>query len=1334
MEIRPPLRGLAEITPKGVQPELTTRSTLNTRPFCGVDQRIQLSKRPGLTKFVTDAIGTSRVQRVFTSVYDSRLTSYAAQSPATEWGKTFRDRKPVFEIAKDKQENLYVIQGLATLLKVNSAGETVGTFKLPVEDENQSVRALAVDESGNIFAAVSEGGEQDKSRLWRFKQKTVEDEWKPELVWTVELEFFIEHMRVQGGQLVCGANWTDRGLSEVVVYSTLLDSAPTEIRRTRVSEPINAVDIGDEGNIFWCSEPKDDRNIDPRFPAFSPRTSDRRIEDLEEFEKRVWAWYKASDLSSDHEENDSVPLWEDRSGNKRHLFQSLVTGDGSPIFNPEGIGGRPSVRFRGRRHGDFRDALQTNYNASSAPGNADQQSTSIPGYRGAKWAMFMVIRPNYDLPGTDPADPRSCVWSCQMGEDTHTPEDGEISFFTNRIPFTTASEWTGQAADGYVSFYGFARPAFPGASGASHNQPIPGWFGNAVNGYHTANDTGALIVTLLYDGGDATADGASVTKCTLRVNGRPLDRWEGQAMVLSEPFYLGRLYDGIGGGGSPDGYFYEGEIAELLVLRDTELAGKMGLIEHPRYPRVIGTGATVPVAWNSASDTELEKIEGILMHEYGISHLAPTGSAVSASGIVADPSYDPGIYPHPYYFTSGPPLHDDEDTRSEPFRIHAPKGIVGKLDGSTGKILWIATSSDSVGIGGIGYGLRVFEDRVYCAGPKIDDAPGTAPWTYLDDPIDARSIVDTGETGAAGYSIDPGDEAWKITFSATATDMLTYKHPRLDVDEHGNVYIPTEFIETPDVDNSFSVKVLSKGLSAGVATTPHELASIECLDGKQPGYAVAVPKSPVYRLGTDTFEENPTTAAEVPRAESVYIGTDVNAASSDSLSRVELVSTTGSSGSPRTMYALGVSAGVLKVFTSSTVASPAGGDTIAQPEFRTDAQYIAACQGFGKVFFTDGRSYVYYDPKTDEAKKWTATDGGKIPPRYKLLVNWRGRAVFARGVDDPHGWYMSEQGDFFHWNTSPDVRTPKQAVAGVNARAGLCPDLINAMIPYSDDLLIFGCDSSIWALRGDPASAIFGGGAQFDLVSDITGMSFGSPWCKDPLGVLYFFGSRGGVYRMAPGVAPQSLSDQRLPQRLRDIDLGTHHIEMCWDDDFGGVVVAVIPFGTVTAPTECYYWHQGTESWWADKWGTTADFDTQPTCVLTFDGDDPDDRVVMFGCNDGHVRFIDADAETDDGTVIDSYCLIGPLLPDGVRQRARVMHPQIVTRADLQEMGWRLRVSEDPSTTGDVAMEGTAKPGRNERRLGGGRGSYIWFEVFGYKRWSIEAIDVSVESAGAARV
>ncbi len=193
----------------------------------------------------------------------------------------------------------------------------------------------------------------------------------------------------------------------------------------------------------------------------------------------------------------------------------------------------------------------------------------------------------------------------------------------------------------------------------------------------------------------------------------------------------------------------------------------------------------------------------------------------------------------------------------------------------------------------------------------------------------------------------------------------------------------------------------------------------------------------------------------------------------DNLYKLRLVDVASSTGSTRDLQVIAVSNGNLKKVSSGsgTPASPAGTNTLSQPELDSTSQFLQGVEAFGKFFMVDGVNTLYYDAATDEVLEWTSTTAGRVPPRCKLVTAWRGRLVLARDPDNAHTWHMSEAGDPFGWDTLPIVITQTQAISGTTAGSpGDVDDIINAVIPYSFDFLVFGCDHKIFMMRGDPAA------------------------------------------------------------------------------------------------------------------------------------------------------------------------------------------------------------------------------------------------------------------------
>lgn len=292
-----------------------------------------------------------------------------------------------------------------------------------------------------------------------------------------------------------------------------------------------------------------------------------------------------------------------------------------------------------------------------------------------------------------------------------------------------------------------------------------------------------------------------------------------------------------------------------------------------------------------------------------------------------------------------------------------------------------------------------------------------------------------------------------------------------------------------------------------------------------------------------------------------------------------------------------------------------------------------------KLWMIDGVNNVVYDPATNDLNLWTTT-AGELPVDTEgnygtIIENWRGRICIAGVEGDPQNIYMSKVGDPTNWEYFPTLPSSIDAVAGnFPGSFGLIGDVITALIPYNDDTMIIGCDHEIHILRGDPND-----GGQNDLVTRAIGMAYGLPWCMGPMGEVYFFSNRCGVYVMMPGMQPRCISNA-IENELQVIDTGTMGVCMGWDDRFKGLYLFISP---LEEPGEGknFYWDQRNGAWFKDRFRNPKH---NPLCCITFDGNEPADRVLLIGSWDGYVRAIDPETTDDDGYAIDSEVWIGPLL------------------------------------------------------------------------------------------
>lgn len=349
------------------------------------------------------------------------------------------------------------------------------------------------------------------------------------------------------------------------------------------------------------------------------------------------------------------------------------------------------------------------------------------------------------------------------------------------------------------------------------------------------------------------------------------------------------------------------------------------------------------------------------------------------------------------------------------------------------------------------------------------------------------------------------------------------------------------------------------------------------------------------------------------------------------------------------------------------------------------------------------------------------TSGGKCSrlsgSRCSLIAVWGGRIVMSGIETDPNNIFMSAVGDPFDWNYSPDVQTVQQAVAGnVTNGYGKNSDIVTALIPYTDDVLLIGGSHSIRRQLGNPAE----GGINVS-VTDITGIAYGAAWCQSPEGVIYFFGSRGGVFKINPenGI-PAKLTALTIDERLADLDLDSTIVSLLWDDRAIAVRVYITP--TDGSPTTHYVWDVRNEAWWPFSYTNAG---SNPLAVHLMSGNAASERSLLEYGQDGYIRSVDVDSSSDDGDPITSYVYIGPF--------SNVMLKEII--ATFSETSNNVTWEACSASTMEKAL-GVAP--RQTGRFKSGRNASQWPRVFieqGYLRlsatgpWAFESLTLAVEEA-----
>lgn len=382
------------------------------------------------------------------------------------------------------------------------------------------------------------------------------------------------------------------------------------------------------------------------------------------------------------------------------------------------------------------------------------------------------------------------------------------------------------------------------------------------------------------------------------------------------------------------------------------------------------------------------------------------------------------------------------------------------------------------------------------------------------------------------------------------------------------------------------------------------------------------------------------------------------------------------------------------------------------------------------IYYTDGTNYKIYQSSSNSMIAWTPTPvtGGALPfdgtgdnNKAELICTWGGRIVLAGVRTTPRIWFMSAVEDPLNWEYSPDVITSQIAVAGTSNLSFVPADIITALVPINDDILLFGCDHSLWVMRGNPAD-----GGRLDLRSDICGMAYGRAFCRSPEGFLYFVGGRGGIYKMDPdGGIPQRLTANTIDERLADIVMDMHQFILAWDDRHVGVRVFVTKKpvdGVVQNSDAHFFWDVRNEAWWIVRFRKK---EHNPLCCYLMDGPDPQDRAILLGCQDGYLRNFDVDAVTDDGQPIESEVWFGPY------SDLTLLEMTAVLSSDSGNVNWSIHTAAEFDTALDdpPTATGTWRAGSNSSEWPRRYISSGYVKLASNEPWSLERLDLLITPA-----
>lgn len=371
------------------------------------------------------------------------------------------------------------------------------------------------------------------------------------------------------------------------------------------------------------------------------------------------------------------------------------------------------------------------------------------------------------------------------------------------------------------------------------------------------------------------------------------------------------------------------------------------------------------------------------------------------------------------------------------------------------------------------------------------------------------------------------------------------------------------------------------------------------------------------------------------------------------------------------------------------------------------------------------RAPKVYDPDAGTLTMLFAT-AGQVPTGCPLTCRYNGSLMLAGAQIAPHVWYKSRQNDEQDWDYAQ--ADSQRAVAGTNSDVGTPGKAMTAMFTHSDDYCIMACKDEIYRMRGDPA---FGG--SIAKLSSLVGIVDMNAWCIGPAGELIFL-SLDGVYVLPPGgdSMPMSMSREKLPKELLNVDATTTIVTMEYDVEKRGVHIYLVP---VTPGTPTHWWLD-----WGQKtfWPVTLQSDHEPTAACTYQSTETGDSGVLLGGRDGIIRRYDDTAEDDNSTNFSSYIDIGPipLGPDG--QTAILVGMNGVMAESSGDVTWSVHPAEtfEAATSAASTSSGAWVAGFNSTVRPIGKGQAYILKVTGTPgtKWAMENILTSVRPAGPRRI
>jgi hypothetical protein len=443
------------------------------------------------------------VRLVRSVVYNSKTITYEAlrgdldtgplAEAEEEWSERPVPQLSVVNLVTDAVGNVYALSG-KTVEKRNADGRLLWSFAVPVGNSEFTLGPLVIDKGDLALYTAVDGGthEMDGAAIFKIKQQPIANSFdtEPALGWAWQVDKKIRELRLYNGTLKCLLQ-NDLGYrSEVMTLVNINLAIPAEQGSVEVPYPSTSMAVKTDGSIITGHPVFADRDTSPLHPGVGISLEQWTSKDLTNYETRVWAELRASDLTSLLGDGDPVNFWPDRTGNGRNLtLGDFPAGGapGAPTLREIGSTGLPSVFFDGAQ-----GLFSPNGGGTEAQKGACK--SLVPNHGDGAYCIVIVCRPSSQkTPGekdSSGADIDATRWLFQQF--THTAYGGNLS---------------ANADTGYTEAHrsGIVVNSAPPASSGSYHYSWSGEWNGKNNKLGTTNSPGYLHAFTPSSGSKATS-------------------------------------------------------------------------------------------------------------------------------------------------------------------------------------------------------------------------------------------------------------------------------------------------------------------------------------------------------------------------------------------------------------------------------------------------------------------------------------------------------------------------------------------------------------------------------------------------------------------------------------------------------------------------------------------------------------------------------------------------------------------------------------------------------------------------------------------------------------